>query len=191
MPRGYVMALLSLRQLINESLPTEADDDLVVRIYDLSSGGAHEVLFDSGNQPAALSLVSSELLHLADHHFQLDIRPSVDFLQANRSSAVAVVGIFGGLLSLLLATLLYSLFSQRQRALGLVARRTAELRVSEQSLRETHNQLRSVLDAATQVAIIATSLKGGQHLQRRCRAHAGLFGRRGAGPSHVGGSGAA
>jgi len=159
-PRGYVMALLSLRQLINESLPTEADDDLVVRIYDLSAGDAHEVLFDSGNQPAALSLVSSELLHLADHHFQLDIRPSVDFLQSNRSSAVAVVGTFGGLLSLLLAALLYSLFSQRQRALGLVARRTAELRVSEQSLRETHNQLRSVLDAATQVAIIATSLKG-------------------------------
>ncbi|MEZ0199909.1 PAS domain-containing protein, partial [Pseudomonas qingdaonensis] len=46
------------------------------------------------------------------------------------------------------------------RALALVAQRTAELQVSEQSLRGTHNQLRSVLDAATQVAIIATNLKG-------------------------------
>lgn len=160
LPRGYVMALLSLHQLIAESLPTVADDNLVVRILDLSSEGGHEVLFDSGGPPARMGLASSHLLHLADHHYQLDIRPSQGFLLANQSSAVPVVALLGGLLSVLLALLLYSLFSQRQRALGLVARRTAELRVSEQSLRETHNQLRSVLDAATQVAIIATSLRG-------------------------------
>ncbi|WP_194788121.1 diguanylate cyclase [Pseudomonas sp. UFMG81] len=159
-PSGYVMALLSLRQLIVESLPTVADDNLVVRILDLSTDGGHEVLFDSANPVASMALASNHLLHLADHHYQLDIRPSLGFLAANRSAAVQVVGLLGGLLSMLLATLLYSLFSQRQRALGLVARRTAELRVSEQSLRETHNQLRSVLDAATQVAIIATSLRG-------------------------------
>lgn len=159
-PSGYVMALLSLRQLIVESLPTVADDNLVVRILDLSTDGGHEVLFDSGNQTARMALASNYLLHLADHHYQLDIRPSMGFLAANRSAAVQVVGLLGGLLSLLLAVLLYSLFSQRQRALDLVARRTTELRISEQSLRETHNQLRSVLDAATQVAIIATSLKG-------------------------------
>ncbi|MBC3414112.1 diguanylate cyclase [Pseudomonas sp. SWRI51] len=159
-PRGYVMALLSLSQLIGESLPAEADDNLVVRIYDLSGGSTQEVLFDSGNEPAPMMLVNSQLLRLADHHFQLDIRPSLGFLADNRSSAVQVVGVLGGLLSVMLAALLYSLFSQRQRALAMVARRTAELRVSEQSLRVTHNQLRSVLDAATQVAIIATDLKG-------------------------------
>ncbi|WP_252091175.1 diguanylate cyclase [Pseudomonas sp. MWU13-3659] len=159
-PGGYVMALLSLHQLIAESLPTAVDDSLVVRILDLSTEDSHEVLFDSGNRPAQIGLASSFLLRLADHQYQLDIRPSLGFLVANRSSAVLVVSLLGGLLSVLLATLLFSLFNQRQRALGLVARRTAELRVSEQSLRETHNQLRSVLDAATQVAIIATSLRG-------------------------------
>ncbi|QXI40023.1 sensor domain-containing diguanylate cyclase [Pseudomonas xantholysinigenes] len=159
-PSGYVMALLSLRQLIAESLPTVADDNLVVRILDLSGADGHEVLFDSGNPPAPMDLASNHLLHLADHHYQLDIRASQNFLAANRSSAVTVVSVLGVLLSLMLAALLYSLFNQRQRALGLVARRTAQLRVSEQSLRETHNQLRSVLDAATQVAIIATSLRG-------------------------------
>ncbi|UVN42835.1 sensor domain-containing diguanylate cyclase [Pseudomonas mosselii] len=159
-PRGYVMALLSLHQLIAESLPTVADDNLVVRILDLSTEGGHELLFDSGMAPVRMGFTSSHLLHLADHHYQLDIHPSQGFLAANRSSAVPVVALLGGLLSVLLALLLYSLFSQRQRALGLVARRTAELRISEQSLRETHNQLRSVLDAATQVAIIATSLRG-------------------------------
>lgn len=159
-PAGYVMALLNLRQLITDGLPAIAEDNLVVRIVDPSGRNGHELLFDSQNPPAPLALVSTQLLHLADHHFQLDIRPSQVFMQGNRSSAALAVGLLGGLLSLLLSALLYSLFSQRQRALKLVEQRTAELRVSEQSLRETHNQLRSVLDAATQVAIIATSLKG-------------------------------
>ncbi|MFB4394658.1 MULTISPECIES: diguanylate cyclase [unclassified Pseudomonas] len=159
-PSGYVMALLSMHQLIAEGRPTSADDNLVVRIVDLSDGGGHEVLYDSGNPAAPLALASSHLLRLADHSYQLDIRPSQAFLEANRSSAGLTVTLLGGLLSLMLSALLYSLFSQRQRALTLVEQRTAELRVSEQSLRETHNQLRSVLEAATQVAIIATSLRG-------------------------------
>lgn len=158
-PDGYVMALLSMRQLIAEGLPSGGDDNLVVRILD-NSGGGPEVLFDSQNLVAQIPLASNHLLHLADHHYQLTIRPSQAFLQANRSSVVYTIGAFGGLLSLLLSALLYSLFSQRQRALRLVELRTAELRVSEQSLRGAHNRLRSVLDAATQVAIIASSLKG-------------------------------
>jgi len=159
-PAGYVMALLNMRQLITEGLPVAADDNLVVRIIDPSGRDGHEVLFDSQNPVAPLTLVSTQLLHLADHHYQLDIRPSQAFLQANQSAAALTVGLLGGLLSLLLSALLYSLFSQRQRALTLVEQRTVALRVSEQSLRDTHNQLRSVLNAATQVAIIATSLKG-------------------------------
>ncbi|MFT0518460.1 diguanylate cyclase [Pseudomonas faucium] len=159
-PAGYVMALLNLRQLISDGLPSAGEDNLVVRIIDPSGRDGHEVLFDSQNPPAPLALLSNQLLHLADHHFQLDIRPSQVFMQGNRSSAALAVGLLGGLLSLLLSALLYNLFSQRQRALKLVEQRTAQLRVSEQSLRDTHNQLRSVLNAATQVAIIATSLKG-------------------------------
>ncbi|WEK29462.1 MAG: diguanylate cyclase [Candidatus Pseudomonas phytovorans] len=157
---GYVMALLSMRELVSDGRPVAADDNLVVRIVDPSGLQGPQVLFDSLNQVAPLSLASNQLLHLADHHFQLSILPSQAFVQANRSSAVQAIVLLGGLLSLLLSALLYSLFTQRQRALALVEQRTAELRVSEQSLRGTHNQLRSVLDAATQVAIIATNLKG-------------------------------
>ncbi|WP_415842728.1 diguanylate cyclase, partial [Pseudomonas reidholzensis] len=159
-PSGFVMALLSMRQLIAEGLPAAVDDNLSVRILDTSGSNGQEVLYDSQSPIAPIPMVSNHLLHLADHHYQLAIRPSQAFLQANRSSAAQGVVWLGGLLSLLLSALLYSLFSQRQRALKLVEQRTAELRVSEQSLRGTHNQLRSVLDAATQVAIIATSLKG-------------------------------
>ena len=79
--------------------------------------------------------------------------------QANRSAITSLV-IMGGLLSLLLSALLYTLVSQRQRALSLVEQRTRELRGREQELRSAHAQLRGVLDAATQVAVIATDLRG-------------------------------
>lgn len=157
---GYVVALLSMRELVSDGRPVATDDNLVVRITDPSGLQGPVVMFDSQNQVAPLALASNQLLRLADHYFQLSIQPSQAFVQANRSSAVLAVGLLGGLLSLLLSVLIYSLLSQRQRALALVAQRTAELQVSEQSLRGTHNQLRSVLDAATQVAIIATNLKG-------------------------------
>ncbi|TDF85656.1 diguanylate cyclase [Pseudomonas sp. H9] len=160
-PQGYVMAVISVRQLMAEGLPNAAQDNLVVRIRDLSGPDSqHEVLFQSGNKGTSSPLAASHLLHLADHNYQLDIRPSLAFMQANRSSAVTVVVLLGGLLSVMLSALLFSLFSQRQRALTLVEQRTGELRISEQSLRNTHNQLRSVLDAATQVAIVATNLRG-------------------------------
>nr|BFE90134.1 hypothetical protein GCM10020185_06700 [Pseudomonas brassicacearum subsp. brassicacearum] len=102
---------------------------------------------------------STRLLRLADRDYRVELRPSRVFLATNHSSVTSMV-ILGGLLSLLLSALLYVLVSQRQRALKLVEQRTRELRAREQELRGTHGQLRGVLDAATQVAIIATDLRG-------------------------------
>lgn len=159
-PLGYVVAVISMRQLMAEGLPDADQDNLVVQIIDRSAKDTQNVLFQSANPSADSPLDASFPLHLADHAYHLQIRPSDLFMQANQSSVVSAVVFFGGLLSLLLSALLYSLFNQRQRALMLVEQRTAQLRVSEQSLRDTHGQLRSVLDAATQVAIIATNLRG-------------------------------
>lgn len=159
-PLGYVIAVLSMRQLLGEGLSGGRDDNLVMRVIDPAGAGGGEVLFESDNAPAPLGFSSTYLLHMADHHYRLDIRPSQVFFTANHSSLAQMLAVLGGLLSLLLSVLLYNLFSQRQRALALVEQRTAQLRISKQSLRDTHNQLRSVLDAATQVAIIATDLKG-------------------------------
>ncbi len=158
-PDGYVLAVISLRQLVADGLPMPASDNLSVRILDLSSEGRHEVLYESNNPPISSHLTASRLLRLADRDYQVDIRPGAAFLQANHSSLNSLV-ILGGLLSLLLSALLYVLVSQRQRALTLVEQRTAELRSREHELRGTHSQLRSVLNAATQVAIIATDLRG-------------------------------
>lgn len=158
-PFGYVMAVISMRQLLADGLPEAGHDYLSVRILDMSTNDQHEVLYESANPPAASDLSASRLLRMADHDYQVDIQPSEAFVQANRSSVSSLV-VLGGLLSLLLSALLYVLVSQRQRALKMVEQRTQELRAREQELRGTHGQLRSVLNAATQVAIIATDLRG-------------------------------
>ncbi|WP_223484680.1 diguanylate cyclase [Pseudomonas sp. A-RE-19] len=158
-PDGYVMAVISMRQLLADGLPEENHDSLSVRILDLSTDDQHEVLYESNNTAGASDLSATRLLRLADHDYQVDMRPSAAFLQANHSSVASLV-VLGGLLSLLLSVLLYVLVNQRQRALKLVEQRTQELHAREQELRGTHGQLRGVLDAATQVAIIATDLRG-------------------------------
>ncbi|EIK96755.1 CHASE domain/sensory box-containing nucleotide cyclase [Pseudomonas sp. M47T1] len=159
-PLGFVSAVISMGQLMGDGLPAQSDDNLHVRMLDLSTAGTHEVLYESSNTPAPEALTASHLLHLADRDYQLDISPSPLFAEANHTSPVNVMVILGALLSLMLSALLYSLVSQRQRALRLVEQRTTQLRSSEQALRITHNQLRGVLNAATQVAIIATDLHG-------------------------------
>lgn len=158
-PFGYVMAVISMRQLLADGLPDAFHDYLSVRILDLSVPEQHEVLYESANDPAPSALATTRLVRMADHDYQVDILPSDAFVQANDSSVGSVL-ILGGLLSLLLSALLYVLVSQRQRALHLVEQRTQELHESEQELRGTHGQLRGVLNAATQVAIIATDLRG-------------------------------
>ncbi|MHC8386448.1 sensor domain-containing diguanylate cyclase [Pseudomonas sp. LB3P14] len=158
-PFGYVMAVISMRQLLADDLPEAGRDYLSVRILDLSTNDQHEVLYESANTPAPSELAATRLLRLADHDYQVDIQPSDAFLKANHSSVTSLV-VLGGLLSLLLSALLYVLVSQRQRALKMVEQRTQELRAREQELRGTHGQLRGVLNAATQVAIIATDLRG-------------------------------
>ncbi|BAP44585.1 CHASE domain-containing protein/sensory box histidine kinase [Pseudomonas sp. StFLB209] len=155
--RGYVMAVISVGELMNEGLPTQ--DNLAVTMLDLSSPAEPELLYQSQAQPAQADLRVSTLLSLGDRDYLLEVRPTESFLQNNQSMAGSVA-VLGGLLSLMLSALLFSLIGQRQRALLLVDQRTAQLRLREQQLRITHGQLRNVLDASTEVAIIATDLNG-------------------------------
>ncbi|WHS62145.1 GGDEF domain-containing protein [Pseudomonas sp. G2-4] len=158
-PFGYVVAEISMPQLVGDGLPEFGHDNLSMRVLDLSTDDREEVLFESPDPAADSNFSATRLLRLADHDFQVELRPSSTFLATNHSTAMGLV-VLGSLLSLLLSALLYVLVSQRQRALKLVEQRTQELRAREQELRGTHGQLRGVLDAATQVAIIATDLRG-------------------------------
>jgi diguanylate cyclase (GGDEF)-like protein/PAS domain S-box-containing protein len=158
-PFGYVVAAISMRQLVADGLPEAEDDNLTMRVLDSSHDTPWEVLFETSNRPGNSELSAVRMLRLADHDFRVELRPSLAFLSNNHSSVVSVT-VLGGLLSLMLSVLLYTLVSQRQRALALVEQRTRELHARESELRGTHGQLKGVLDAATQVAIIATDLRG-------------------------------
>lgn len=157
-PFGFVMAVISMRQLVADGLPRPDRDNLVTQIVD-TSDLQQRMLYESGNTPSDNDLSVTRRLTLGDHVYALTLRPSKVFDSSGHSSLVSILSM-GGLLSLLVAALLYVLVSQRQRALKLVEQRTGQLRVREQELRGTHSQLRSVLNAATQVAIIATDLRG-------------------------------
>ncbi|TSD75779.1 diguanylate cyclase [Pseudomonas sp. KBS0710] len=157
-PHGYVMAVISMRQLVADGLPKPNRDNLVMQIVD-TSDTQQRVLYASSNAVGDSSLIATRRLTLGDHVYALSIRASQVFDQANHSSMHTILAM-GLLLSLLLSALLYVLVSQRQRALKLVEQRTQQLHVREQELRAAHGQLRSVLNAATHVAIIATDLRG-------------------------------
>ena len=157
-PYGFVMAVISMRQLVADGLPKPDRDNLVTQIVD-TSDQQKRLLYESINALANSDLVATRRLTLGDHVYALTLRPSLVFEQGSGFSLVSILAM-GGLFSLLLSVLLYMLVSQRQRALKLVEQRTVQLRLREQELRGAHGQLRSVLNAATQVAIIATDLHG-------------------------------
>lgn len=123
---GYVMAVISLRTLMSEGLPQADSDNLSVQLFDVSSAAGPDVLYQSTNKAADSDLKEVAQLSMADRNYRLDIRPSAAFMAANQSSSTSVA-VLGGLLSLILSALFYSLINQRQRALALVEQRTTEL----------------------------------------------------------------
>lgn len=156
---GYVSAVISPRKLMSDGLPRPDQDNLSLTLSDMTVPQWPDVLYQSSVDPAASQLYIRSELTFADRKYLLEIKPTAAFLTANPSATDSVV-ILGALLSFMLSALLYVLISQRQRALRLVEQSTVQLRQRELQLRDAHGQLRNVLDAATQVAIIATDLNG-------------------------------
>jgi len=157
--QGFLMAVISLRKMLTEGLPATDQDNLALTLEDITAGQTPDLLYESTAQAVSDNLHVSQTLTFAGRDYRLTIRPTAVFIGTNPSSNDSVV-VLGALLSFMLSALLYALISQRQRALRLVEQRTLLLRQREQQLRNAHGQLRNVLDAATQVAIIATDLEG-------------------------------
>ncbi|QHF03897.1 diguanylate cyclase [Pseudomonas asturiensis] len=155
--RGMLTAIISLAQLMSVG-PAERDN-LAITLTDLSVQPTPEQVYRSPVVGIADGLYQSTVLSFGDRDYLLEVRPSKLFQKNNRMTTDNII-LLGGLLSLMLSALLYSLIGQRQRALLRVDQRTRELRASEQQLRVANGQLRNVLNAATEVAIIATDLNG-------------------------------
>ncbi|MEE4071824.1 diguanylate cyclase [Pseudomonas viridiflava] len=155
--RGVLTAVIGLSQLM--SVGAAERDTLAVTLTDLNAQPEPDPVYLSPAKAATNELYQSTLLGLGDRDYLLEVRPTELFQSNNRETSSNVLW-FGGLLSLMLSALLYSLISQRQRALARVEQRTRELRVREKQLNVANGQLRNILNAATEVAIIATDLNG-------------------------------
>jgi PAS domain S-box-containing protein len=132
--RGYVMVSLSLRELMEPAGKSDPRANLAVELYE-TVGDERTLLYRSEAVAAdTANLLLTRELSLGERHYELSIRPTLAFVQANRSSAVWVILAAGVLISLMLALLLYSMVSQRQRAQTLVRQRTHELRQREREL---------------------------------------------------------
>ncbi|MBP0946498.1 diguanylate cyclase [Pseudomonas alliivorans] len=155
--KGVLTAVIGLSQLM--TVGTAERDTLAVTLTDLNAQPEPERVYLSPAKAATNELYQSTLLGLGDRDYLLEVRPT-ELFQANNRETSGNVLWFGGLLSLMLSALLYSLISQRQRALARVEQRTRELRVRERELSVANGQLRNILNSATEVAIIATDLNG-------------------------------
>lgn len=146
--RGYVMVSLSLRELMEPAGKNDPQASLVVELYEVL-GETQSLLYRSDAHAVnQANLLSTRELVLGGRHYHLNIRPTLAFVQANRSSAVQVILAAGVLLSLMLALLLYSVVSQRQRAQTLVLQRTRELRERERELQLSERRWSFALESS-------------------------------------------
>lgn len=150
--QGFISAVISVPLLMTDSLPTLVDDNLQVRIRDLSAPAADALLFQSPVAATELDLAAVHHLKLGDRTYEIVVRPSDVFAHSNRSGPLLTVLLLGSLLSILLSTLLYSLISQRQRALALVHERTAQLQERDHLLHKLSAEVPSGIYQYLQLA---------------------------------------
>ncbi|MCF5705895.1 diguanylate cyclase [Pseudomonas syringae] len=155
--KGMLTAVIALSELMNVGSPER--DNLAVTLTDLNAQPEPERVYQSAAAAVSDDLYQSTLFSFGDRDYLFEVRPT-DVFQSGNQPTYSIVLWLGGLLSLMLGALLYSLISQRQRALSRVEQRTRELRVREQQLSVANGQLRNILNAATEVAIIAIDLNG-------------------------------
>lgn len=143
--RGALFSSISLRQLLEEGQTAATLESLALELHD-SARADGAPLYRLGTPAPASPLQASRDLHTASGHYRLVIRPSAGFLRQHPVLAAWSIALPGASLSLLLGLLLYVLLSQRQRALALVERRTAELQESREALRVSEERWTLALD---------------------------------------------
>ncbi|MBC9250372.1 hypothetical protein A9179_08825 [Pseudomonas alcaligenes] len=146
--RGFVVAFLSLHQLLEDGGSAQSERNLSLEVHDTSRLSGEALHYRSPAPAADSPLLLRRELQLADRRYELSIRPTAAFLAANSNRDQAILLTAGVLLSLLLGVLLFTLVSQRQRARSLVAQRTLELRSRERELAISEQRWSFALDGA-------------------------------------------
>lgn len=147
--QGILLAAISYRLLIEQGMDADSLAQLALTLRDSVDQRADVPLYRSAVLPVqAAELVAERHLDFAGRDYLIRIEPSADFLKRNQGDPQFWVVLGGTLTSLLLAGYVLTLLSQRQRALQLVAERTAELRANQLELQENQARLHFAMDSA-------------------------------------------
>ena len=131
--RGALFSSISLRQLLAEGLGERPLDNLAIELGELD--GARAALYHLNRAAGDDDTLLLERDVVAGaRHYRLSFRPTEVFVAQHPLPPLWGLVLPGAALSLLLGTLLFVLLSQHRRAVGLVARRTAELQRSREEL---------------------------------------------------------
>jgi diguanylate cyclase (GGDEF)-like protein/PAS domain S-box-containing protein len=133
---GALAISLRLEPLVYEALGSSVLDRFQVRIRDLDAPQTED-FFDSGTPFMADAAVQTRTLDFGGRHWQMQLRPRVQVLDATRVRTVIGAGIA---ISLLLSLLLWSLSTTRRRAVRMGQRMSERFRESEARFR-TLNEL--------------------------------------------------
>ncbi|WP_407316236.1 diguanylate cyclase [Pseudomonas sp. nanlin1] len=127
--RGFATAAVGVTYLMEHGIPAQSLRNLSISLAHANATLPSDELYHSVAVAAASDLNAQRTLLVANQRYQLNLRPTEHFLQANGNVlSLYVISASGGLLSLLLTWIVYLLISQRSRAFRLVESRTAELR---------------------------------------------------------------
>jgi PAS domain S-box-containing protein len=137
--RGHVIAAYAFPTLVEHAHGDLASPALPLQIYELAPGGAAALIFGDTPPTAPADRAESAFVHrevspLLWLPWRIEIPASAAFA-ASGGQTDRLVWLGGGLLVLLATFYVFNLAAQRGRAEHLVARRTAELRSSEQKFR--------------------------------------------------------
>lgn len=157
--RGMLFSGLGVRQLLEENVSPGFLEALAVEVHDPELG-PNSLVYAYGQAAEERTLLLVDEIDNPLWPYQMYLRPTSEFYRRAAQPMGVPVLLSGISLSLLLGVLLMTMLGQRQRALRLVAERTAELQGSREHLQHINARLNNLLEAASEVLIISMDSNG-------------------------------
>lgn len=141
---GELLGFVSSALLLDDVLALQDDPEgLHTELWDLSEAGQPVLLHSTRETGEVGALEHRRVLPLGDRLYAVSLKPLSGFTHPHGGPVDLWVFLLGGLASLLAACLFASLLGERRRTRRLVARRTAELRASQEELQASQEELQT------------------------------------------------
>lgn len=150
---GVVALVFRMRSMIDSEIPTIANGDTLVRLFDKTNADAPQLLYSSHQKPPnnilPHAIMETRTFNIAGRSWSMEYASTPEFIVKNTNWAVWLVLTGGLLITALLGTGLLILTGRTLHVEDEVNKRTAELRSEILQRRNAETQLRLVLDGAS------------------------------------------